>query len=151
MNIKDIRELINLIKESDIDELELERSGVRIRLKRNLKNKLKPLENNKLDGEHLSELRDKPSSTKPVENEAEKHIFKAPIVGTFYIAPKPDEDPFVKIGDQVSLGTVLCVIESMKIFNQIECDVEGDITKILVENGQPVEYGQPLYEILLAN
>ena len=151
MNIKDIRELIDLIKESDIDELELERSGVRIRLKRNLKNKLKTLEKNQLEEEHLSELRDKPSSTKPVENEAEKHVFKAPIVGTFYITPKPDEDPFVKIGDQVSLGTVLCVIESMKIFNQIECDVEGDITKILVENGQPVEYGQPLYEILLAN
>ena len=151
MNIKDIRELIKLIEESDVDELELERSGVRIRLKRSLKKDLKPLELKQLYQEHLSDSQARPPSTEPVENEAEKHIFKAPIVGTFYIAPKPDEDPFVKIGDQVSLGTVLCVIESMKIFNQIECDVEGDITKILVENGQPVEYGQPLYEILLAS
>lgn len=151
MNIKDIRELIELIEGSDVDEFELERSGVRIRLKRNLKAHLDPPESAQLTDAPPSEPQAKPPSTETAKNEAGKHIFKAPIVGTFYSAPKPDDDPFVKVGEQVSLGTVLCVIEAMKIFNQIECDVEGDITEILVENGQPVEYGQPLYEIHLAN
>ena len=87
------------------------------------------------------------SSATPVQKEEANFFFEAPIVGTFYITPKPDADPFVKVGNQVENGTVLCIIEAMKIFNQIESDVEGEIIKILVENGQPVEYGQPLFEI----
>ena len=69
------------------------------------------------------------------------------MVGAFYTSPTPDAAAFVKIGDQVSHDTIVCIIEAMKIFNQIECEVEGDIIRILVENGQPVEYGQPLFEI----
>jgi acetyl-CoA carboxylase biotin carboxyl carrier protein len=75
------------------------------------------------------------------------HVFTAPMVGTYYSSPKPDADNFVQVGSTIRDGDVLCIIEAMKIFNQIESDVEGQIVRILVENGQPIEYGEPLFEI----
>ncbi|HEX2868835.1 MAG TPA: acetyl-CoA carboxylase biotin carboxyl carrier protein [Ignavibacteriales bacterium] len=75
------------------------------------------------------------------------HEIRSPIVGTFYRAPSPDADPFVKIGDSVTTGKVLCIIEAMKLMNEIESDVSGKIVKVLVENGKPVEYNQPLFLI----
>jgi len=150
MNIKEIRELIALIEQSNIDEFEMERSGVRIRIRKTLPAPTIP----------GAEIATETTSTHPSaekliaetpeeeeEKEGEIYIFKAPIIGTFYLTPKPDAEPLVKPGDHVSENTVLCIIEAMKIFNQIECDREGEIIKILVENGQPVEYGQPLFEI----
>ena len=77
------------------------------------------------------------------------HLFEAPIVGTFYLSSKPDAPPFVEIGQQIQEGTVLCIIEAMKIFNQIESDIAGEVVRILVENGQPVEYGEALFELRL--
>ena len=77
------------------------------------------------------------------------HLFKSPIVGTFYLSSKPDAPAFVEIGQQVQEGTVLCIIEAMKIFNQIESDITGEIVRVLAENGQPVEYGETLFEIRL--
>ena len=147
MNIKEIRELIQLIEESSaVEEFEMERAGVRIRIRKTL-----PTSAVSPDSEEPSEpvavTHVTTSSATPVQKEEANFFFEAPIVGTFYITPKPDADPFVKVGNQVENGTVLCIIEAMKIFNQIESDVEGEIIKILVENGQPVEYGQPLFEI----
>jgi acetyl-CoA carboxylase biotin carboxyl carrier protein len=75
------------------------------------------------------------------------HIVKSPIVGTFYAAPSPDAEPFVKLGDQVSTGKVLCIVEAMKLMNEIESDASGEIAKVFVQSGQPVEYGQPLFAI----
>ena len=75
------------------------------------------------------------------------HIVKSPIVGTFYAAPSPDAEPFVKVGDKVTTGKTLCIIEAMKLMNEIEADASGEIVKVLVESGQPVEYGQPLFAI----
>ena len=75
------------------------------------------------------------------------HIIKSPIVGTFYEAPSPGAEPFVKLGDQVTTGQVLCIIEAMKLMNEIESDVAGEVVRIYVESGQPVEYGQPLFAI----
>ncbi|MGB5848177.1 MAG: acetyl-CoA carboxylase biotin carboxyl carrier protein [Ignavibacteriaceae bacterium] len=75
------------------------------------------------------------------------HDINSPIVGTFYRAPAPDADPYVQVGDSVSPGTVLCVVEAMKLMNEIESDVAGKVVKILVENGRPVEYNQPLFFI----
>jgi acetyl-CoA carboxylase biotin carboxyl carrier protein len=75
------------------------------------------------------------------------HVVKSPIVGTFYEAPAPGAPPFVKPGDAVEVGQVLCIIEAMKLMNEIECDAAGDVVKRLVANGQPVEYGQPLFAI----
>jgi acetyl-CoA carboxylase biotin carboxyl carrier protein len=82
-----------------------------------------------------------------VSAEEELHAVKSPIVGTFYEAPGPGALPFVKPGDQVAAGQVLCIIEAMKLMNEIESDVSGEVVKMLVNNGQPVEYGQPLFAI----
>ncbi|HEX5285224.1 MAG TPA: acetyl-CoA carboxylase biotin carboxyl carrier protein [Bryocella sp.] len=79
--------------------------------------------------------------------EAGAHIVKSPIVGTFYDAPSPDADPFVKVGDRVSNGQVLCIVEAMKLMNEIESDFAGEVVKVFVKAGQPVEYGQPLFAI----
>jgi acetyl-CoA carboxylase biotin carboxyl carrier protein len=78
---------------------------------------------------------------------AEEHVVKAPIVGTFYRAPSPDSDPFVEVGDSVSEGDVLCIIEAMKLMNEIECETSGTIQEILVEDAEPVEFDQPLFVI----
>jgi acetyl-CoA carboxylase biotin carboxyl carrier protein len=83
----------------------------------------------------------------PAAVEEELHTVKSPIVGTFYESPAPGSLPFVKAGDQVAAGQVVCIIEAMKLMNEIESDASGEIVKILVNNGQPVEYGQPLFSI----
>lgn len=75
------------------------------------------------------------------------HTIKSPIVGTFYSAPTPDSPPFVEVGSEVHPGSVLCIVEAMKLMNEIESDVRGEVVKILVENGQPIEFGQPLFQI----
>lgn len=149
MNIKEIKELIELIQDSGIEEFEMERSGVRIRVKNSLgqlQTSIAPVE---APASSAPQPTTAASQETPTEEELEEkfHVFTAPIVGTFYLTPKPDAEPFVQPGDSIKKGGVLCVIEAMKIFNQIESDVAGEIVQILAENGQPVEYGQPLFKI----
>jgi acetyl-CoA carboxylase biotin carboxyl carrier protein len=152
MNIKEIRELIRLIEKSAISEFEMERSGVRIRVKKPL-SPSKPIAVAPAAGEEreATPQREAIVEVSPQEPKEDLYTFTAPIVGTFYVTPKPDAEPFVHPGARVNSGTVLCVIEAMKIFNQIECDVSGEIVSMLVENGQPVEFGQPLFEIRLTS
>ena len=145
MNIKEIRELIELIEKSNIEEFEMERSGVRVRIRKTLAGPVATQA--PIVAEDSSTDSSEKIQTEETPEKEENHIFTAPLVGTFYLTPKPDAEPFVKPGDQVTESTVLCIIEAMKIFNQIECDIDGNIVRILVENGQPVEYGQPLFEI----
>lgn len=83
----------------------------------------------------------------PVSDEEGLHIIKSPIVGTFYSSPNPSSPPFVKAGDQIAVGKVLCIVEAMKLMNEIESEVAGEVVRVLVENGEPVEYGQPLFAI----
>ncbi len=147
MQVKEIAELIEIIERSAIEEFELERSGVRIRIRKCTSTAPAQTVVNRMLGDPAQAAPPGPPEAETVESP--HHIFKAPIVGTFYLTPKPDAEAFVKRGDRVGQGTVLCIIEAMKIFNQIECDVEGEIARILVENGQPVEYGEPLFEIRL--
>jgi acetyl-CoA carboxylase biotin carboxyl carrier protein len=87
------------------------------------------------------------SSASGVPHAEELHTIKSPIVGTFYAAPSPDAPPFVKVGDAIQEGKVVCIVEAMKLMNEIEADASGDVVRVLVENGQPVEYGQPLFAI----
>ncbi len=94
-----------------------------------------------------SETKEEKKETAVVETGKKYHEIKSPIVGTFYRAPSPDAEPYVKVGDEVFPGTVLCIVEAMKLMNEIESDVHGIVAKILVENAQPVEYGQPLFLI----
>lgn len=82
-----------------------------------------------------------------VPAEGQQHVIKSPIVGTFYAGPSPEADPFVKVGDMVEAGQTVCIIEAMKLMNEIEADISGEVARILVENGQPVEYGEPLFAL----
>ncbi len=104
------------------------------------------------EGEHASAVPASPvpaagASAEMADENAGLHIVKSPLVGTFYDAPSPGAEIFAKAGDRVELGKVLCIVEAMKIMNEIECDAAGEIVKVLVKTGQPVEYGQPLFAI----
>lgn len=143
MNTREIRSLLKLITEFDVAEFELERDGNRLRIRRGAAD-LPPASATPVVEEAP------PPETAPVEPlpVAENlHVFTSPMVGTYYSSPKPDADSFVQIGATIREGDTLCIIEAMKIFNQIESDVDGQIVRILVETGQPVEYGEPLFEI----
>jgi acetyl-CoA carboxylase biotin carboxyl carrier protein len=148
MDIRKIKKLIELIEESDIAELEISEGEESIRLSRYTSSApvasapaaaAAPLATSPTDTEAA-----KPA---PAEEKISGHIVKSPMVGTFYRSATPGAKPFVDIGQGVNVGDTLCIIEAMKILNQIEADVSGTITKILVENAQPVEYDQPLFVI----
>ena len=151
MNIKEIRELIQLIEESAIEEFEMERSGVRIRVRKTMVSPPQGLPQALPTSSRDVSDAEVELPGVPVEKAKPNYLFEAPIVGTFYLTPKPDAEPFVKVGDRINKGAVLCVIEAMKIFNQIESDIDGVIVGILAESGQPVEYGQSLFEIQTAD
>ncbi len=141
MNLDEIRALIDLLKDTDISEIEIEREGVKVRLRREKQQQEPSVE----VVEKSVAIPEAPS----VEPEDTSHLFTvtSPIVGTFYSAPSPDAEPFVEVGSRVKVGQVLCIIEAMKLMNEIESEVEGTVVRILVENGQSVEYGEPLFLI----
>ncbi|NOZ25292.1 MAG: acetyl-CoA carboxylase biotin carboxyl carrier protein [Nitrospirae bacterium] len=139
MNLDEIKALIDLLRDTDISEIEIEREGVKVRLRRE---KLKP-------SVEVVEQRVEVPAEPAAEAEDTSHLVTvtSPIVGTFYSAPSPDAEPFVEVGSRVKVGQVLCIIEAMKLMNEIESEVEGTVVRILVENGQSVEYGEPLFLI----
>jgi acetyl-CoA carboxylase biotin carboxyl carrier protein len=160
MNQKELKELIDFLIEKDISEFELERGDVKVRIKRGAE-AAAPLITHAMPMATMpmaapSAQAGQPvaaappataSAAPPAAAEEELHTVKSPIVGTFYEAPGPGALPFVKPGDQVAAGQVLCIIEAMKLMNEIEADASGEVVKVLVNNGQPVEYGQPLFAI----
>lgn len=95
-----------------------------------------------------SSITTQPAGASPRASTEKLHVLKSPIVGTFYAAPSPGAPPFVKVGDRVEAGQTICLVEAMKLMNEIEADASGEVAQILVENGQPVEYGQPLFALL---
>jgi len=159
MNQKELKELIDFLIEKDISEFELERGDVKVRIKRGadaapviahaVPMAPMPIASAAHPATHPSAPAPIAGSTAaaPVSAEEELHTVKSPIVGTFYEAPGPGALPFVKPGDQVAAGQVLCIIEAMKLMNEIESDMSGEVVRVLVNNGQPVEYGQPLFAI----
>lgn len=151
MNQKEIKELIEFLIEKDVAEFELERGDVKVRIKRAQVVTAAPAIGHSSSAASVSGAAGHATHavsapTAPVE-EPGLHMVKSPIVGTFYESPSPGAAPFVKPGDQVSLGQVLCIVEAMKLMNEIESDMAGEVVKMLVSNGQPVEYGQPLFAI----
>jgi acetyl-CoA carboxylase biotin carboxyl carrier protein len=145
MNLKELKDLIALIQGTDINELEIERAGSRVKIKRREGVVKKEVETEKVKIEpSMKEV------TKGVEDIPEKErviTVTSPIVGTFYRSSSPESKPFVEEGDGVKKGQVLCIIEAMKLMNEIESEVDGKVVKILIENGHPVEYGEPLFLI----
>lgn len=162
MNQKELKELIEFLIEKDIAEFELERGDVKVKIRRG--------------SEHIAQTRPDmpfvavpavpsipvvspvptavgapPVAAAPATPEApiqeNIHIVKSPIVGTFYESPSPGSPPFVKLGDMVEVGQILCIVEAMKLLNEIESDVAGEVVKKVAANGQPIEYGQELFAI----
>jgi acetyl-CoA carboxylase biotin carboxyl carrier protein len=154
MTIQEIKELIEVANESGVAELEVQRGENRVRIRRSI------------GGPQTQEFvfsQSAPVAAAPIQQalqptaavpaaqplapEADATLVKSPIVGTYYDAPSPGSAPFVKVGDQVQSGQVLCIIESMKLMNEIEAEISGTIVSKLVENGRPVEYGEALFAV----
>jgi acetyl-CoA carboxylase biotin carboxyl carrier protein len=158
MNQKELKELIEFLIEKDIAEFELERGDVKVRIKRAGEHTIvhsqgeprfyavpaAPPAAPELGAVPVTAA---PAAPAPPAAEEGLHMVKSPIVGTFYEAPSPGAPPFVKPGDSVEVGQVLCIVEAMKLLNEIESDVAGEIVKKLAVNGQPIEYGQELFVI----
>ncbi len=148
MSNDEIKELIQLVLESGIAELEIERGGDRVRIRRTIEAPAAAPVSAAVPTVEIPHLASAtaPAASSP-ESASNEYIQKSPIVGTFYESPKPGDPPFVKIGDAVEAGQILCIIESMKLMNEIESDVAGTVVAKLVENGRPVEYGEALFAI----
>jgi acetyl-CoA carboxylase biotin carboxyl carrier protein len=166
MTLSELKELIELVAEKGFAEFEVERSGFKLRI---VANTAHALGFTTAPGEHGADgaapVAPRPAASAaslapqaaaaalpepaPEEPAADDslYIIKSPIVGTFYRSSSPTSEPFVKVGDNIDVGSVLCIVEAMKLMNEIESDTAGEVVKIFVENGQPVEYGQPLFGI----
>ncbi len=158
MTIDEIKELINIVIESGIAELEVQRGDDRVRIRRAVgitQDFVIPATTTPAAttvGAHIGQAAHVPAvsesaSAIPQTLEEGHELVKSPIVGTYYDAPSPGSPPFVRVGDQVEPGQVLCIIESMKLMNEIESEVAGTIVAKLVENGRPVEYGEAMFAI----
>ncbi len=149
MDLKVIKQVIDLMKRSELSEFELEEEGFKLRLSRN-------------NGEAATQIIQAapaaavPTSAAPAAPAAEAaapaeedgiSLVKSPMVGTFYRSPSPDSPAFVDIGDKISEDSVVCIIEAMKVMNEIQAETKGTITEILVENGDSIEFGQPLFKV----
>ncbi|GAA0482118.1 acetyl-CoA carboxylase biotin carboxyl carrier protein [Salinibacillus aidingensis] len=168
LKVQEIRELIKLIDESSINELNYESDGTKLNLKKQesaeqgsqpvviqkdpgVLEQVKPTvdEQSKAEAkaeakvvENLAPAEEKQGETKDYDEE-----ITSPMVGTFYCSPSPDKDPYVQVGDRVTNDSIVCIVEAMKLFNEIEAEINGEIVDILVEDGELVEYGQPLFRV----
>jgi acetyl-CoA carboxylase biotin carboxyl carrier protein len=151
MDLRKLKKLIDLVEESGISELELTEGEEKVRISRNLPNAQHAVHYAQPYMHSMAPQAPAAAAAPAVEAPAapvvEGHVVKSPMVGTFYRSPSPDAKSFVDIGSSVSVGDTLCIIEAMKLLNEIEADHSGVIKAILVENGQPVEYGEPLFII----
>ena len=156
MNFKQIQQLIKFVSKTDVAEVNIENNNFKINIKGNSKSNSEPVTQIIQQAPTVTPTIE-PVQSEPVQksvptsnketNSDNYHTIKSPIIGTFYRKPSPDKDVFVNVGDTVGEGDVLCVIEAMKLFNEIESDVSGKIVKILVEDASPVEFDQPLFLI----
>jgi len=141
MELEDLKELIELLKDTDVTELQIEKEGTKVKIRRE-----KLLSSLEIPVHKSVAFHEK--IVAETEEETQRLVtVTSPIVGTFYRASSPEASPFVEVGSKVSKGQVLCIVEAMKLMNEIESDVDGIMVKVLVENGQPVEYGEPLFLI----
>lgn len=141
MELDEIKQLMELLKNTDITEIQVEREGVKLKIKRERFMRSFEIEPPVKPVTPLVEIKEEVEETQSLVT------ITSPIVGIFHRSPAPEASPFVEIGTAVKKGQVLCIVEAMKLMNEIESDSDGVVSKILVENGQPVEYGEPLFLI----
>jgi len=158
MNIKEIKEILNLMQEHNLGEIEIEKDGLKLKLKKTATG---------VNVEHAPESQGvvipfpkRAEASKsaaaaeagagPAEEDPNVYVARSPMVGTFYSAPAPDQPAFASAGQSVKKGSVLCIVEAMKLMNEIKCEVDGKVEEVLVSNGQAVEFDQPLFRIKLS-
>ncbi len=158
MDLDLIKKLVKMVDTSSVTDLEIEENGLKIKIAKKIRSS-QVITQSQIPIASAQPIL-QPAAVGAEENAKQKaeaeltsanvHEIRSPIVGTFYRAPAPDADSYVQVGSVVSPGSVMCIVEAMKLMNEIESDVNGKIVKILVENGKPVEYNQPLFLIELA-
>lgn len=150
MNPKELKEMLNLMAEYGLTELEVEKNGFKIRLKKGVSGGI-VIQRSEAEEVHpgrpIDKAESKPASAAASKEEAGVVVIRSPMVGTFYTAPAPDQEPYVTTGKSISSGDVLCIVEAMKLMNEIKSEINGRVVEILVQNGQPVEFDQPLFKI----
>jgi len=153
MNIKELKEVLQLMADHQLAEIEIEKEGVKIKLKKTPCGMISVQEPAAtLAAQQVAQANVQAQTIQPTAPVAEPvdvnvEIVRSPMVGTFYAAPSPDQPTYVKVGQSISEGHVLCIVEAMKLMNEIKADTGGVIAEILVQNGQTVEYDQPLFKI----
>lgn len=151
MDIRKVKKLIEMLEESNLEEIEIQEGEESVRLVKNKPNNL--ISNQPVYTESIQAIEDgtpersKEVSEEPVENEDSGDLINSPMVGTFYASASPGSKPFISVGDHVNEGDVVCIVEAMKMMNEIKSEFSGEVLSINVENSQPVEYGQTLFEI----
>ena len=158
MNLDDIKAILALVREHDLAEIELERDGLKVRIRKaNPAVAITPPSAPMVAAPGPASAAATPPAAVPpggrpadIEDGVELAVIKSPIVGTFYRSPEPGARSFVEVGDAVKKGQVLCIIEAMKLMNEIECDCDGEIASVYVENGRPVQFGERLFAVKVA-
>ena len=151
MDIRKVKKLIEMLEESNLEEIEIQEGEESVRLVKNKPNNL--LSSQPVYTESIQTIEDgatersKEESEEPAEDEDSGDLINSPMVGTFYASASPGSKPFVSVGDHVNEGDVVCIVEAMKMMNEIKSEFSGEVLSINVENSQPVEYGQTLFEI----
>jgi acetyl-CoA carboxylase biotin carboxyl carrier protein len=154
LNMNELRELADLIDEYSLVDFEFENANIRVHMRKQMPHMAQPAQQHPMQVATAPPAAPQPETPHPgtkTETEAAAdeglHKIISPIVGTFYKSPSPDAAFFVQVGDKVTPDTVVCIIEAMKLMNEIQAEVSGEVVKVYVENGQPVEYGQPLFAV----
>ncbi|HEX3857147.1 MAG TPA: acetyl-CoA carboxylase biotin carboxyl carrier protein [Verrucomicrobiae bacterium] len=148
MDLKDIKAIIDLMKKNSITEFELERQDSKIRLKRGLNGSAPTVQYDEPAAGITISPPISPASTVALQPVATGEIdIKSPMIGTFYRAPSPEAGNYVEVGTEVNADTIVCIIEAMKVMNEIKAEIKGVVTQVLVESGKPVEFGQPLFKV----
>lgn len=152
-DVRKVRRLVELMNEYDLSEIDLRQADQRVRLRRGQEpqtaptfHQLPPPSAPASPAANESPAPSPPQSPTPATDANVKYI-RSPIVGTFYASPNPDAAPFIKVGDQVGVDTTVCIVEAMKVFNEVPAEVSGKIVAILAQNGDAVEFGQPLFQL----
>ena len=154
MNIKEIKELLDLMQEHQIGSLEYEKGDVKLKLNKNVAPmmmeaprmmSMSPMQN--MAQQPHSGSAPAPAAAAPAANDPNIVIIRSPMVGTYYASPAPDQPAYIKVGQSLKEGDVVCIIEAMKLMNEIKAEMSGTIVEILLENGQPIEYDQPILKI----